>query len=114
VLATLSKPRFAGCKEPPLGLFHRFRPSLVNAFDDKILRLLVGLSTSTVVVNLTGAAGMWSDFNAANRSAMLKSEVISWPVTLGIMLLAWGVAPNQAPHPSHDTQPIRTAFKPSA
>ena len=42
------------------------------------------------VVNLTGAAGMWSDFNAANRSAMLKSEVISWPVTLGIMLLAFG------------------------
>ena len=34
--------------------------------------------------------GMWSDFNAANRSAMLKSEVISWPVTLGIMLLAFG------------------------
>ena len=43
-----------------------------------------------MVVNLTGAAGMWSDFNAANRSAMLKSEVISWPVTLGIMLLAFG------------------------
>ena len=42
------------------------------------------------MVNLTGAAGMWSDFNAANRSAMLKSEVISWPVTLGIMLLAFG------------------------
>ena len=41
-------------------------------------------------MNLTGAAGMWSDFNAANRSAMLKSEVISWPVTLGIMLLAFG------------------------
>ncbi len=33
---------------------------------------------------------MWSDFNAANRAAMLKSEVISWPVTLGIMLLAFG------------------------
>ncbi len=33
---------------------------------------------------------MWSDFNAANRSAMLRSEVISWPVTLGIMLLAFG------------------------
>ncbi len=41
-------------------------------------------------MNLTGAAAMWSDFNAANRSAMLKSEVISWPVTLGIMLLAFG------------------------
>ncbi|MGA2320928.1 MAG: MMPL family transporter [Solirubrobacteraceae bacterium] len=48
------------------------------------------LSTGSVQVNLTGAAGMWSDFNAANRSAMLKSEVISWPVTLGIMLLAFG------------------------
>ena len=33
---------------------------------------------------------MWSDFNAANRSAMMKSEVISWPVTLGILLLAFG------------------------
>src|SRR5208337_3484948 len=51
---------------------------------------LYGLSTGTVAVNLTGAAGMWSDFNAANRSAMLKSEVISWPVTLGIMLLSFG------------------------
>src|SRR5271165_5374680 len=57
---------------------------------DKLKGTLHGLSTSTVVVNLTGAAGMWSDFNAANRSAMLKSEVISWPVTLGIMLLAFG------------------------
>jgi RND superfamily putative drug exporter len=33
---------------------------------------------------------MWSDFNTANRNAMLKSEVISWPVTLGILLLAFG------------------------
>ncbi len=51
---------------------------------------LHGLSTSSAVVDLTGAPGMWSDFNAANRSAMLKSEVISWPVTLGVMLLAFG------------------------
>ena len=41
-------------------------------------------------VHLTGASGMWSDFNAANRTAMMKSEVISWPVTLGILLLAFG------------------------
>ena len=33
---------------------------------------------------------MWSDFNTANRNAMMKSEVISWPVTLGILLLAFG------------------------
>jgi putative drug exporter of the RND superfamily len=57
---------------------------------DRLKGTLHKLSTSGVRVNLSGAAGMWSDFNAANRSAMLKSEVISWPVTLGIMLLAFG------------------------
>ncbi|MGA2455113.1 MAG: MMPL family transporter [Solirubrobacteraceae bacterium] len=65
-------------------------PDEMVAAADKLKGTLHGLSTSGVVVNLTGAAGMWSDFNAANRSAMLKSEVISWPVTLGIMLLAFG------------------------
>ncbi|MGZ5340194.1 MAG: MMPL family transporter [Solirubrobacterales bacterium] len=43
-----------------------------------------------VQAQLTGAAGMWSDFNAANKNAMLRSEVISWPVTLAIMMLAFG------------------------
>jgi RND superfamily putative drug exporter len=57
---------------------------------DRLKGKLAVLSTPAVAVNLTGAAGMWSDFNAANRSAMLKSEVISWPVTLTIMLLAFG------------------------
>ena len=33
---------------------------------------------------------MWSDFNEANRSAMMKSELISWPVTLVILMLAFG------------------------
>jgi putative drug exporter of the RND superfamily len=51
---------------------------------------LNGLSRQGVQVHLTGAAGMWSDFNAANKSAMLRSEVISWPVTLAIMVLAFG------------------------
>ena len=43
-----------------------------------------------VQVSLTGASGMWSDFNTANRTAMMKSELISWPVTLVILLLAFG------------------------
>ena len=51
---------------------------------------LAALSGGGVQVHLTGASGMWSDFNAANRTAMMKSEVISWPVTLGILLLAFG------------------------
>jgi RND superfamily putative drug exporter len=62
---------------------------MVKAADD-IKNKLAALGTSGIKVQLTGASGMWSDFNAANRSAMLKSEVISWPVTLGILLLAFG------------------------
>jgi putative drug exporter of the RND superfamily len=57
---------------------------------DHLKGQLAALSTQGVQVHLTGASGMWSDFNAANRSAMLKSEVISWPVTLGILLVAFG------------------------
>jgi RND superfamily putative drug exporter len=44
----------------------------------------------SIDVSLTGASGMWSDFNAANKEAMLRSELISWPVTLVIMVLAFG------------------------
>ena len=33
---------------------------------------------------------MWSDFNEANRDAMLRSELISWPVTMAILVLAFG------------------------
>jgi RND superfamily putative drug exporter len=40
--------------------------------------------------SLTGSAAMWADFNQANREAMLKSELISWPVTLAILVLAFG------------------------
>jgi RND superfamily putative drug exporter len=62
---------------------------MVRAADD-LKGELHALSTDGVQVNLTGAAGMWSDFNEANRDAMLKSEVISWPVTLAILLVAFG------------------------
>jgi RND superfamily putative drug exporter len=41
-------------------------------------------------VSLTGDPGLWSDFNAANRTAMMKSELVSWPVTLAILVLAFG------------------------
>ena len=63
--------------------------AMVRAADD-LKGPLNALGRDGVQVNLTGAAGMWSDFNAANKSAMLRSEVISWPVTLAIMLVAFG------------------------
>lgn len=62
---------------------------MVRAADD-LKGELHQLQGDGVQVSLTGASGMWSDFNEANRSAMLKSEVISWPVTMGILLLAFG------------------------
>jgi putative drug exporter of the RND superfamily len=62
---------------------------MVRAADD-LKGKLHRLQGDGVQVSLTGASGMWSDFNEANRSAMMKSEVISWPVTMGILLLAFG------------------------
>jgi len=51
---------------------------------------LASVTAPGVEANLTGAAGMWSDFNQANKDAMLKSELFSWPVTLAILVLAFG------------------------
>jgi putative drug exporter of the RND superfamily len=62
---------------------------MVRAADD-LKTQLVALPADGVQVSLTGASGMWADFNEANKTAMMKSELISWPVTLGILLLAFG------------------------
>ena len=62
---------------------------MVRAADD-LKGELAAIGDERVQVDLTGAPGMWSDFNEANKSAMLKSELISWPVTLTILLLAFG------------------------
>jgi RND superfamily putative drug exporter len=51
---------------------------------------LQGLSTPTVQVNPTGSSLLWSDFNEANLKAMLTSEMFSWPVTMAILVLAFG------------------------
>ncbi len=63
--------------------------AMVRAADD-LKGPLASLGRDGVEVNLTGAAGMWSDFNEANKEAMLRSEVISWPVTMAIMVIAFG------------------------
>nr|WP_220150564.1 MMPL family transporter [Gaiella occulta] len=57
---------------------------------DELKGKLKAAAGAGVAVSLTGASGMWSDFNEANRNAMMKSELISWPVTLVILLLAFG------------------------
>ncbi|MEO5653422.1 MAG: MMPL family transporter [Marmoricola sp.] len=62
---------------------------MVRVADD-LKAPLQDLSTGSVEVNPTGASLLWSDFNEANLDAMLKSEMFSWPVTLAILVLAFG------------------------
>jgi RND superfamily putative drug exporter len=63
--------------------------AMVDAADGLKTRL-ADVAAPGVSVDLTGAPAMWSDFNEANRDAMLKSELISWPVTMAILVLAFG------------------------
>lgn len=51
---------------------------------------LAGVATDNIEIHPTGASALWSDFNAANHDAMIKAEMFSWPVTLAIMVLAFG------------------------
>ncbi|MGO2516965.1 MAG: MMPL family transporter, partial [Corynebacterium variabile] len=46
--------------------------------------------TAGVEVFPTGQSMLWSDFNHANHDAMMKAEMMSWPVTLLILVLAFG------------------------
>jgi RND superfamily putative drug exporter len=65
-------------------------PTAMVAAADELKAELDALGRDGVSVALTGSSGMWSDFNEANKSAMLKSELLSWPVTLAILVLAFG------------------------
>jgi RND superfamily putative drug exporter len=62
---------------------------MVNAAD-RLGPKLRALSTAGISVNVTGSSAMWADFNTANRTAMMRSELLSWPVTLAILVLAFG------------------------
>ena len=57
---------------------------------DAVEPKLAALSSSGITVTLTGDSALWADFNTANRSAMLRSEMLSWPVTIIILVIAFG------------------------
>jgi len=48
------------------------------------------LSDDDVTVALTGSPAFWADFNAENKEGMLKAELVTWPVTAIILVLAFG------------------------
>ncbi|GAD83324.1 MMPL family transporter [Nocardia asteroides NBRC 15531] len=57
---------------------------------DELKGELGALSTADIEIYPTGASALWSDFNKANHDAMIQAEMLSWPVTLAIMVLAFG------------------------
>jgi RND superfamily putative drug exporter len=57
---------------------------------DELSKPITSLSTSTVSVNLTGSSALWANFNKVNHAAMMRSEMLSWPVTMLVLVLAFG------------------------
>jgi len=57
---------------------------------DELKKPLAALSGDGISVTATGSSVLWSDFNAANHHAMLHSEIMSWPVTMVILVIAFG------------------------
>lgn len=51
---------------------------------------LGNLGDDVVSVSLTGAPAFWGDFNAVNKDGMMKAELLTWPVTAVILVLAFG------------------------
>jgi len=63
--------------------------AMVRAADD-LTKPITTLSSGRVSVNLTGSSALWANFNKVNLSAMIKSEVLSWPITMLVLVLAFG------------------------
>ncbi len=57
---------------------------------DQLTAPLTKLSSTHISVDLTGSSALWSDFNKVNHSAMIRSEVLSWPVTMVVLVIAFG------------------------
>ena len=43
-----------------------------------------------ITVAMSGSPAFWSDFNAVNREGMMKAEILTWPVTAVILVIAFG------------------------
>ena len=65
-------------------------PTAMVAAADALKPQLERAGSPSVAVSLTGSPAIWSEFNTANKSAMMKSELLSWPVTMAIIVLAFG------------------------
>jgi putative drug exporter of the RND superfamily len=71
------------------GLAARSPAGMVRAAED-LERPLAAAAAPGTTVRLTGAAAMWADFNTNNKRAMMRSELLSWPLTMVLLVLAFG------------------------
>jgi putative drug exporter of the RND superfamily len=63
--------------------------AMVNAAEH-LAGPITAAGSGSVTATLTGDSAMWANFNSANHSAMMRSEMLSWPVTLAILAIAFG------------------------
>ena len=65
-------------------------PNTMVQAADALKGPLAALSGGGTTMAATGSSVLWSDFNAANHSAMMHSEMMSWPITMAILVVAFG------------------------
>lgn len=69
--------------------------SLVNPTEsvraaERVSHAIETLSGDGITVALTGAPAFWADFNAVNKEGMFKAELLTWPITAVILVVAFG------------------------
>src|SRR4051794_12949429 len=57
---------------------------------DRVRERLERPAPAGVHVAVTGSPALWSEFNEQNKQAMLRSELLSWPLTLAVLVIAFG------------------------
>ena len=57
---------------------------------ERLNEIIGELGDDQVNVVLTGSPAFWGDFNAVNKEGMMKAELLTWPVTAVILVIAFG------------------------
>jgi RND superfamily putative drug exporter len=71
------------------GLAARGPTRMVDAAES-LEQPLAAAAAPGATVRLTGPAAMWADFNTNNKQAMMRSEALSWPLTMVLLVIAFG------------------------
>ncbi|MBK7124332.1 MAG: MMPL family transporter [Dehalococcoidia bacterium] len=57
---------------------------------ERLNEIIGELGDDQVNVVLTGSPAFWGDFNTVNKDGMMKAELLTWPVTAVILVIAFG------------------------